>query len=211
MASRTNLAKIVENPDAGKHYLFKDGQFVNEWSNKTVADITIYVNGASSAYTATLQNGNIAIPAISLGTYGDSVIEMPEIPSTTMASKDHLIVHFTDKNFVELPNTASCAFGHTNTSLSGVRLLETGNYSKVFHVPSGYCTFMGGQSLGTNYTYTCAKEVFSDDTSDKHFVVVSTEESDETEPHMPFLAMGCGNATNIPAFAISEVYMENID
>ena len=102
MAVRTNLTRVIADPNAGKHYLFKDGAFVNEWAGKSVADITIYVNGVSGAYTATLQNDNIAIPAIALGTYGDAVVEMPEIPAATMASKDHFLMHFTDKNFVSV-------------------------------------------------------------------------------------------------------------
>lgn len=212
MAARTNLAKVISDPNAGKHYLFKDGQFMNEWAGKTVSDVVIYQNGSTSAYTATIQNNHITIPQISFSAVGDFVVTFPEIPAATMADKDHLLIHFSDKNFVDQSDhSLNCAVGHTSDStFKGGNLAGSGD--KMFIAIGGYCAFLGKASVGTHYTYTCAKEVFSDNVEEKHFISVSTEESDETEAHIPFLVGACGDyPKNFSTFSISEIYMENID
>ena len=95
MGVRTNLVKVIADPNAGKHYLFKEGQFVNEWSGKSVSDVIIYVNGVSGSYTATIQGDNIAIPSVSRpNVYDEMSVEFPPIPAATMADKDHILIHF---------------------------------------------------------------------------------------------------------------------
>lgn len=211
MAARTNLAKVISDPNAGKHYLFKDGQFVNEWAGKTVSDVKIYKNGVTGAYTATIQNNSIAIPSVERSnTYEEMSVEFPAIPAATMAAKDHVLIHFTDKNFVDCGEYSCVCAGHTDlSSLNGFSFGRGG--TDVFLGSSGYMGYIGAKAIGTHYTYICAKETYSDDVSGKHFVAISTEESSETDPHILFLADMCGNAENAPAFAISEIYLENID
>lgn len=212
MGVRTNLVKVIADPNAGKHYLFKEGQFVNEWSGKTVADIAIYQDGAPSGYTATIQNDNITIPQISFSAVGDFVVKLPEIPAALMADKDHLLIHFSDKSFVDQSDhSLNCAAGHTDdNTFKGGGLAGAGD--KVFYAAGGYCAFLGKASIGTHYTYTCGKEVYSDEVNDKHFIVISTEESSESDPHVPVLMGASADyPKNFSTFSITEIYLENID
>ena len=215
MGVRTNLVKVIADPNAGKHYLFKEGQFVNEWSGKTAADIELLTGyygtntlATASGYSATVQGDNIEIPALP-----SAYQQVITLPAVSLSDKDHLIVHFTNKNFVNdgTGNTVA-VFGHTDlASMIGKSIINYGTNSELCYTSGTVCGFTGYGSYGSAYTFTCATEVYSDDVADKHFIVVSAEESSETDPHIIVLGLAHVGQSANSTFAISEVYTENID
>ena len=208
---------------AGKHYLFQNGAFVNEWAGTILStDINIYCSQTQNGgmgltpFHPSITDGKLVIPSYTLGVYMSYGVIFPTIPASVMSAHDHILVHFADKNFSNQSNSYWCtAIGHTTlTNLTGVKFLNTQNVENMlFITSSGYTGFVGNNNsaYGTHYTFSCGKDCYSDEASDKHYAIVSTEIASETDPHSLILCAGAGNGGALGDWSISEIYLENID